>query len=140
MGQWRVSITIERDDFGGKLAQSVIDDLMAKFPLPDGVPDAVLNREELADALGTSINTISAWIAQGMPVQQVGGNGKADELRLAHCHAWCMARKASPLPSIRETLIVFDDYLPPAEIGRRVDTLFGNTRARLADELRFGKV
>ena len=78
-----------------ELTQSEIDDLVARYRLPDGVPDAVLNREELADALGTSINTISAWIAQGMPVQQVGGNGKAYELRLSHCHAWRQAQKAS---------------------------------------------
>ncbi len=77
-----------------ELTQSEIDDLVARYPLPEGSRDFVFNREELADALGTSINTISNWISQGMPVQQLGGNGKAYELRLSHCFAWRQAQKA----------------------------------------------
>lgn len=72
-----------------------IDDLLARHPLPAGVPDAVLNREELAEALGTSLNTVSAWIGSGMPVQEHGRNGKPYELRLSHCFAWNEARKKS---------------------------------------------
>lgn len=53
-----------------------------------------MNREELADALATSLNTVTAWINSGMPVQQTGGQGKAYELRLSHCWAWRQARKA----------------------------------------------
>lgn len=72
-----------------------IAELVRRYPLPDGVRDVVLNREELAEALDTSINTISAWINAGMPVQQLGGNGKAYELRLAHCFAWRKAQRAN---------------------------------------------
>ncbi|TPN79974.1 terminase small subunit [Mesorhizobium sp. B1-1-2] len=76
------------------LTQSQIDDLVARYPLPDGVGDCVMNREELADALATSMNTITAWINAGMPVQQTGGQGKPYELRLAHCWAWRQSKKA----------------------------------------------
>jgi len=77
-----------------ELTQSQIDDLVARYPLPEGVADCVMNREELADALATSLNTVTAWINAGMPVQQTGGQGKAYELRLAQCWAWRQARKA----------------------------------------------
>jgi phage terminase Nu1 subunit (DNA packaging protein) len=76
------------------ITQSQIDDLVARYPLPGGVIDCVMNREELAEALATSMNTVSAWINSGMPVQQTGGQGKAYELRLAHCWAWRQSRKA----------------------------------------------
>lgn len=76
-----------------ELTQSQIDALMVQYPLPDGVGDCVMNREELADALATSMNTVTAWINAGMPVQQVGGQGKAYELRLSHCWAWRQAKK-----------------------------------------------
>jgi len=82
--------------------QSEIDDLVARYPLPEGVRDVVFNREELAEALNTSLNTISSWISAGMPVQQVGGNGKAYELRLSHCHAWRQAQKTSEELRTRE--------------------------------------
>lgn len=78
----------------GELTQSEIEALVARYPLPDGVGDCVMNREELADALATSMNTITAWINAGMPVQQTGGQGKAYELRLAVCWAWRQARRA----------------------------------------------
>ncbi|WP_420578794.1 hypothetical protein [Oceaniradius stylonematis] len=75
------------------LTDSDLERLVAEFPLPDGVEDVVLNREELADHLATTVNTVSQWIGAGMPVQQEGGNGKAYELRLAHCYAWRQAKK-----------------------------------------------
>jgi phage terminase Nu1 subunit (DNA packaging protein) len=76
------------------LTQSEIDDLVARYPLPEGVPDCVMNREELAEALATSLNTVTAWMSAGMPVDQIGGNGKAYELRLSVCWAWRQARRA----------------------------------------------
>lgn len=75
------------------LSGSEIEALVARYPLPDGVEDCVMNREELADALATSMNTITAWIGAGMPVEQHGGPGKAYELRLSHCWAWRQAKK-----------------------------------------------
>ena len=80
---------------GNELTQVEIDELVAKYPLPETVADCVMNREEMAEALATSMNTITAWMNAGMPVQQVGGNGRAYELRLSHCFAWRQAQRAS---------------------------------------------
>jgi phage terminase Nu1 subunit (DNA packaging protein) len=75
-----------------ELTEREVADLVARFPLPDGVPDAVLNREEMAEALDTSLPSITAWINAGMPVRQTGANGRPYELVLSHCHAWNQAR------------------------------------------------
>ncbi|MDS9468202.1 terminase small subunit [Paracoccus sp. MBLB3053] len=87
-------------------SQDVASDLLAvevdaelaeklrRFPLPAGVLDADMNQEEIAQALNTTVNTISKWIRDGMPVAQVGGNGRAYVLRLSHCWAWRNAREA----------------------------------------------
>jgi phage terminase Nu1 subunit (DNA packaging protein) len=77
------------------LAQDEIDEMVRRHPLPANTVDCVLNREELAAALGTSLPTISAWIAAGMPVRQMGGSGMAYELQLSHCYAWRQAQKAN---------------------------------------------
>jgi phage terminase Nu1 subunit (DNA packaging protein) len=77
------------------LTDAEIAALVARHPLPEGVPDAVLNREELAEALGASLNTVTAWINAGMPVSETGRNGKPYELKLSHCFAWNEARKHS---------------------------------------------
>lgn len=74
------------------LTESELERLVEEYPLPDGVEDVVMNRDELAEAMVTSVNTISQWISAGMPVIQEGGNGKAYELRLSHCWAWKNAR------------------------------------------------
>ncbi|MEO6709865.1 MAG: hypothetical protein ABIP42_09800 [Planctomycetota bacterium] len=75
------------------LSDNDIAALVARYPLPAGVPDVILNREELAEALDTSLNTVTAWLNAGMPCQEVGRNGKPYELRLSHCFAWNEARK-----------------------------------------------
>lgn len=76
-----------------ELTQAEIRKLAKRFPLPDGVDDEVLNQDELAEVLGVSLPTISDWIKQGMPVQQVGGKGRSYELRLSHCWAWRQGRE-----------------------------------------------
>lgn len=69
--------------------------LLVKYPLPVGVRDADMNQEELAQALSTTVNTVSKWIKQdGLPVAQQGGLGKSYILRLSHCWAWKRARDA----------------------------------------------
>lgn len=75
------------------LTETEIAKLVEDYPLPEGVEDVVMNREELADALATSVNSVSAWINAGMPVLQEGGNGKAYELQLSHCWAWRQAKR-----------------------------------------------
>lgn len=70
-------------------------ELLARFPLPPGVADADCNQEEIAQALNTTVNTVAKWIkAEGMPVAEAGGNGRAYTLRLSHCWAWRKAREA----------------------------------------------
>lgn len=77
-----------------ELTERELDELIRRYPLPEGVVDVVMNREELAEALATSLNTISAWINSGMPVEQHGGPGKAYELRLSRCWAWRQWKKS----------------------------------------------
>ncbi|MEX3008994.1 terminase small subunit [Hoeflea sp. TYP-13] len=77
------------------LTRAQIRALVKQHPLPKSVDDVVLNREDLAAAMGVSINTITQWIASGMPVAQEGGNGKAYELQLSHCWAWRQASNAA---------------------------------------------
>ncbi len=50
--------------------------LVARFPLPAGVPDAVLNKRELSDFFGISLPTLDAWIADGLPALVEGTNGR----------------------------------------------------------------
>lgn len=53
-----------------------------------------MSREELAETLDVSLNTVSSWLSKGMPMVQEGGNGKAYELQLSACWAWRQALKA----------------------------------------------
>lgn len=76
------------------LTENQIGSLVEKYPLPEGVPDAVMTREELADALAVSLPTVSDWISRGMPVKERGGQGKPYELVFSHCWAWRQAWKA----------------------------------------------
>ncbi|MDP1620401.1 MAG: terminase small subunit [bacterium] len=70
------------------LADGVVIDL-SHYPLPEGVDDDVpLNRTQLGRAFSVSENTITKWVALGMPVISAGQNGVAYEFRLSHCWAW----------------------------------------------------
>lgn len=59
-----------------------------KYPLPDGVPDAVLNKKQLATALNVTEPTIDRYIGRGMPVAEEGGNGRSYQFQLSDCYAW----------------------------------------------------
>jgi phage terminase Nu1 subunit (DNA packaging protein) len=65
-----------------------------RFPLPDGVADAVLNKSQLARALNVSEPTIDRWIGDGLPVLTAGTNGRSYEFQLSECFAWRKAREA----------------------------------------------
>ncbi|KQY71342.1 hypothetical protein ASD52_06570 [Ensifer sp. Root142] len=69
-------------------------DLVARYPLPEGVLDCSMTREELAEALAVSLPTITEWIGKGMPVKEMGGQGRPYQLVLSHCWAWRQAWKA----------------------------------------------
>jgi phage terminase Nu1 subunit (DNA packaging protein) len=56
--------------------------------LPDGVEDAVLNRQQLADAFSVSVNALDKWVTQGMPVLETGANGRPYRFRLSACWSW----------------------------------------------------
>lgn len=65
-----------------------------RFPLPQGVADAVLNKSQLARALNVSEPTVDRWIADGLPVLSAGTNGRSYEFQLSECFAWRKAREA----------------------------------------------
>lgn len=68
--------------------------LVEAYPLPAGVPDAIVNRAQLRDALDKSVTTLDAWRSAGMPVESEGTNGKSYAFRLALCYAWMRRREA----------------------------------------------
>jgi phage terminase Nu1 subunit (DNA packaging protein) len=70
------------------LTEAELVKLVAEFPLPDGVPDALLNRQELSEFFGVAANTITAWMSQGLPIARQGTNGQAYEFQASHCYAW----------------------------------------------------
>lgn len=82
------------DELQNGLTDNQLSSLVARYPLPEGVPDCIVTREELADALAVSSLTVSDWINRGMPVKERGGQGKSYELLLSHCWAWRQAWKA----------------------------------------------
>ncbi len=56
--------------------------------LPDGVDDSELNRGQLARAFNVSENTLDRWVADGMPVLEVGANGRPYRFQLSSCWGW----------------------------------------------------
>lgn len=73
-----------------------LQELLARYPLPEGVEDADLNKEELAEALNSSLPTLSRWMSKpGFPIVQQGGQGKSYIFRLSHVFAWRQAERMS---------------------------------------------
>ncbi|SIS98366.1 terminase small subunit [Paracoccus saliphilus] len=70
---------------------------VAAWPLPEGAVDdgQPVSRSRLATIFCKSENTITDWIAKGMPVASGGRNGVSYEFNLAHCWAWRQWRDAS---------------------------------------------
>jgi len=71
-------------------------DLVSRFPLPPGVPDALVNKKLLALALDVSTTTIDAWLVgppeTRIPWVTMGTNGRSYEFRLSVAFAWRQAR------------------------------------------------
>ncbi|WP_138471438.1 terminase small subunit [Poseidonocella sp. HB161398] len=68
--------------------------LVAAFPLPGGAIDGVVNKSQLAAAMGVSETTISQWLRKGLPTESDGTNGRAYAFRLALAWAWNRRREA----------------------------------------------
>ncbi|MBO9467052.1 DUF1441 family protein [Tropicibacter sp. R15_0] len=71
--------------------------LVERFPLPEGVPDALVSKAQLETALGVSGTTISAWLRRApnpIPYETAGANGRAYEFRLSVAYAWMQAMRA----------------------------------------------
>lgn len=74
-------------------------DLVERFPLPPGVPDALVNKKLLAAALDVSTTTVDAWLVlppdERIPWVTMGTNGRSYEFRLSVAFAWRQARDAA---------------------------------------------
>ncbi len=66
-----------------------------RYPLPEGVEDALLNKTEIAGALRVSVNTVDKWVRAGCPFEEEGTNGQAYVFRLAVVWAWKSERDAA---------------------------------------------
>lgn len=77
----------------GRPGEAELAALRARFPLPDGVEDVVVNRAQLARAMAVSENTITKWIGQGLPVLEEGTNGREYAFQLGDCYAWRRRRE-----------------------------------------------
>lgn len=65
--------------------------LVEAFPLPEGVPDALVNKAQLATGLGVSETTVSAWLRRPddpLPSEAPGANGRSYQFRLSIAFAW----------------------------------------------------
>lgn len=73
--------------------------LVTKYPLPPGVPDAVVNKKLLASALDVSTTTIDTWLTMPepdrIPYVTRGTNGRSYEFRLSVANAWRQDRDAA---------------------------------------------
>lgn len=74
------------DELRGLTAEEAA--LVARFPLPAGVPDALVNKADLAHALRVSEVTIGKWQQRGLPAETEGTNGRAWLFRLSIAFAW----------------------------------------------------
>lgn len=59
----------------------------------DAPAPVLLNKWQLAEALGVSANTVDRWRMEGMPVVSAGSNGRAYQFDPAACIAWREARE-----------------------------------------------
>jgi phage terminase Nu1 subunit (DNA packaging protein) len=67
--------------------------IVERFPLPEGVPDVVLNKRELAEFLATSTTTLDVWVRDGLPARVEGTNGREWEFQASAAWAWKCARE-----------------------------------------------
>ena len=67
----------------------------ARYPLPEGVQDATVNKGQLAEAFAVSETTVDKWLRKaGFPILEGGANGVAYKFQLSAVWAWREAQKA----------------------------------------------
>lgn len=69
-------------------------------------PDPRLNRAQIASIFNVSENTITKWLARGMPCESEGGNGRSYEFDALACRAWYDGDQAAAAAAKQET----DDF------------------------------
>lgn len=91
-----------------------LEEALARHPLPGELTDAVVNRGQLAVALGVSENMITRYLELGLPVVARGSNGQAYEFRLSEAYAWRMwdlaerqARVANATAAAQQMALLF---------------------------------
>lgn len=70
-------------------------ELVKAYALPPAASDGIVNKGQLAMALGVSETTIAQWLRKGLPAESGGTNGRAYEFRLSVAYAWNKQREAS---------------------------------------------
>lgn len=91
-------------------------DTTTKINEKSGSSGPIVNRADLAAALGLSEPTINARVREGMPCRQHGSRGKAWEFSLAECIAWDKSR------AVGKAVGVVQDGTSKAELERRLLT------------------
>lgn len=86
-------------DFEPDLRALTADELALTqhHPLPDGAPDALVNKTQLEVGLGVSGTTISSWLRRTenpLPYETAGTNGRNYQFRLSLAFAWMQAMRA----------------------------------------------
>lgn len=71
-----------------QLTSQKLTALRKKYPLPKGVPDAELNKEQVGQFMAVSPPTVSTWLSKGMPFVERGRNGSEYKFRAADVYAW----------------------------------------------------
>lgn len=84
----------DKPEIDGKAARKRLTELRKRFPLPDGVPDATINKKEIAAFLATTTVTLDSWLSQGLPALERGTNGREWKFRAADVWAWKCSRDA----------------------------------------------
>jgi len=71
--------------------------MVAAHPLPNGVPDTLVNKAQLEVGLGVSGTTISTWLRRPdnpLPYESAGANGRSYQFRLSVAYAWMQSMRA----------------------------------------------
>lgn len=79
--------------------EGALADLVARYPMPAGVPDANVNKKLLASALDVSTTTVDSWLIlpdeARIPFVERGTNGRSYVFRLSVAFAWRQERDAA---------------------------------------------